>query len=223
MTKRAGGTVEVTSAASPILGAKIEIPADPYPTRPDDFAPATARPVNDPADTNDCMWEDTEISIGYRESAPEMKDAEPSGPAVHVGPYRTFFNRNVSITIPYTGAGNTQDLMVYIYNHVLEDWDPIEPESVDRAKKLVTFKTKVLGLFQAGRAGLCPAELKRLPHCESRPVHLWLGVIQLSQQRPHYFLKMSTWCRVVSNVRYTSSNSKSNRFFAALPSASTFL
>jgi hypothetical protein len=42
---------------------------------------------------------------------------------------------------------------------VTEDWDPIEPESVDRAKKLVTFKTQVLGLFQAGRAGLCPAEL----------------------------------------------------------------
>jgi hypothetical protein len=30
---------------------------------------------------------------------------------------------------------------------------------VDRDKKLVTFKTQVLGLFRAGRAGLCPAEL----------------------------------------------------------------
>jgi hypothetical protein len=78
---------------------------------------------------------------------------------VHVGPYRTFFNRNVSITIPYTGAGGTHDLMVYIYNHVTKDWDPIEPESVDTTNKLVTFKTQVLGLFQAGRAGLCPAEL----------------------------------------------------------------
>jgi hypothetical protein len=159
VTKLAGGTVEVTSEASPIRGAKIAIPADPYPDRPESFTPDTAIPVNDPADTNECMWEDTEISIGYRESAPDMGDAEPSGPAVHVGPYRTFFNRNVSITIPYTGAGGTRDLMVYIYNHVTKDWDPIEPESVDTANKLVTFKTQVLGLFQAGRAGLCPAEL----------------------------------------------------------------
>jgi hypothetical protein len=104
------------------------------------------------------MWEDTEIKIGYRESAPDMNDVEPSRPAVRVGPYRTFFNRNVSITIPYSGVGS-RDLMVYIYNHVLDDWDPIEPESVDTAKKLVTFKTQVLGLFQAGRAGVCPAEL----------------------------------------------------------------
>jgi hypothetical protein len=42
---------------------------------------------------------------------------------------------------------------------VTKDWDPIEPESVDTVNKLVTFKTQVLGLFQAGRAGLCPAEL----------------------------------------------------------------
>jgi len=159
VTKLGGGAVEVTSASSPIMGAKIEIPADPYPDRPEGFTPDTALPVNDPADTNECMWDDTEIKIGYRESAPDMGDAEPSGPAVHVGPYRTFFNRNVSITIPYTGAGGTQDLMVYIYNHVTEDWDPIEPESVDTINKLVTFRTQVLGLFQAGRAGLCPAEL----------------------------------------------------------------
>jgi hypothetical protein len=159
VTKLAGGTVEVTSEASPIRGAKIAIPADPYPDRPESFTPDTAIPVNDPADTNDCLWEDTEIKIGYRESAPDMSDAEPSGPAVHVGPYRTFFNRYVSVTIPYTGAGGTRDLMAYIYNHVTKDWDPIEPESVDTANKLVTFKTQVLGLFQAGRAGLCPAEL----------------------------------------------------------------
>jgi len=49
--------------------------------------------------------------------------------------------------------------MVCIYNHVLDDWDLIEPESVDTAKKQVTFNTQVLGLFQAGRAGVCPAEL----------------------------------------------------------------
>jgi hypothetical protein len=38
--------------------------------------------------------------------------------------------------------------MVYIYNHVLDDWNPIEPESVDTAKKLVTFKTQVLGYLR---------------------------------------------------------------------------
>jgi hypothetical protein len=38
----------------------------------------------------------------------------------------------------------------FIYNHVTNDWDAIEPEQV--ANGLVTFKTQVLGLFRAGVA-----------------------------------------------------------------------
>ncbi len=158
VTKLSGGTVEVTSV-SPIQGAKVEIPGDPYPNRPQDFTTETAVPVNDPSDSNDCMWSDTVINIGYRDTPPPMGSAKASGPAVHFGPYRTFFNRDVTVTVPYDSAsGGTEKLMVYIYNHLSEDWDPIEPESVDKANKLVTFKTQVLGLFQVAGGGLCPTE-----------------------------------------------------------------
>jgi hypothetical protein len=149
VTKLAGGTVEVTTGTT--QGAKIEIPGDPYPTRPQDFTPDTAIPVNDPADSYDCMWEDTTMTIGYQASPPAMTSpAQAVGPAVHFGPYRTFFNRDVTLTIPYnsTLAGG-QPVAVYIYNHVTEGWDPIVPESVDEVNELVTFKTQVLGLFQA--------------------------------------------------------------------------
>ncbi len=158
VTKLSGGTVEVTSV-SPIQGAKVEIPGDPYPNRPQDFTTETAVPVNDPSDSNDCMWSDTVINIGYRDTPPPMGSAKAAGPAVHFGPYRTFFNRDVTVTVPYDSAsGGTEKLMVYIYNHLSEDWDPIEPESVDKANKLVTFKTQVLGLFQVAGGGLCPTE-----------------------------------------------------------------
>jgi hypothetical protein len=157
VTKLAGGTVEVTSASSSILGAKIEIPADPYPDRPQGFTPETAIPINDPSDTNDCMWSDTVINIGYRATPPTMNGVNFLGPAVHFGPYRTFFNRDVTVTVPYNSAlvGN-EKLMVYIYNHLSKKWDPIQPESVDETNKLVTFKTQVLGLFQVG-ASACPS------------------------------------------------------------------
>ena len=160
VTKLNGGTVEVTLSSSPILGAKIKIPGDPYPERPQGFTPETAIPINDPADTNDCMWDDTIISIGYRVTPPSMGGADsPLGPAVHFGPYRTFFNRDVTITIPYDGVllGGQSAAAVYLYNHLSEDWDPIEIESVDSSNRLVTFKTQVLGLFQVA-GGLCPTE-----------------------------------------------------------------
>jgi hypothetical protein len=157
VTKLNGGTVEVTSGFT--QGAKIEIPGDPYPERPQDFTPDTAIPVNDPADTNDCMWSDTEITIGHRASPPPMSVADPVGPAVHFGPYRTFFNRDVTITIPYedTIAGGKNAAAVYIYNHLTEDWDPIEIETLNAGSKLVTFTTQVLGLFQVA-AKACPLE-----------------------------------------------------------------
>jgi len=121
--------------------------------------PETAITVNDPTDTNDCMWEDTEISIGYLATPPTMNRVKSVGPAVHFGPYRTFFNRDVTITIPYNSAlGGTEKLLVYIYNHLSKDWDPIEPLSLDTTNKLVTFKTQVLGLFQVAGGGLCPTE-----------------------------------------------------------------
>ncbi|MCK5256486.1 MAG: hypothetical protein KAQ81_10715, partial [Deltaproteobacteria bacterium] len=159
VTKLNGDTVEVTLSSSPIQGAKIKIPGDPYPERPQGFTPETAIPINDPADTNDCMWDDTIINIGHQGTPPSLSSADPVGPAVHFGPYRTFFNRDITITIPYDGflLGGQSAAAVYIYNHLSEDWDPIEPESVDTTKKLVTFKTQVLGLFQVA-GGLCPTE-----------------------------------------------------------------
>ncbi|MBW1854036.1 MAG: hypothetical protein JRJ00_05050 [Deltaproteobacteria bacterium] len=160
VTKLNGGTIEVTSASSPIQGTKIEIAGDPYPERPQGFTPETALPVNDPLDTNDCMWEDTIINIGYRATPPSMNDGDsPLGPAVHFGPYRTFFNRDVTITIPYNSPpANGKTLGVYIYNHLTENWDELEIESSENG--FVTFKTMVLGLFQVAEKeseNICPA------------------------------------------------------------------
>lgn len=158
VTKLAGGTVAVSASTSPIQGAQLEIPGDPYPDRPDDFTPETGIPINNPDDTNDCMWEDTTFTIGYQATPPPMSGAKPAGPAVHFGPYRTFFNRDVTVTIPYDGASpGAQAVNVYIYNHLTEDWDRIPHESVDRANQLVSFKTKVLGLFQVA-VNPCPIE-----------------------------------------------------------------
>jgi hypothetical protein len=149
MTKQDGGTVAVQKFFSPLSRAKIEIPPDPYPDRPEGFTDKNAIPVNGPDDTNDCMWEDTTIVIGQQQNPPAMKTARAVGPAVHFGPYRTFFNRDVTVTIPFRvlqALGKT--VKPYVYNHVTKDWDALEVEKV--AWGTVTFKTKVLGLFQAG-------------------------------------------------------------------------
>ena len=99
----------------------------------------------------DCLWEDLTISIGVQENPPTIQTAQAIGPAVHLGPYRTLFNRDVTITIPYdTQSEDTGNVTVYIYNHLTEDWDALETGNVDVDKRLVTFKTKVLGLFQVG-------------------------------------------------------------------------
>ena len=153
ITKLNGGTIEVTTPTSPIniQGAKIVIPPDPYPTRPDDFTPATAIPVNDPADTYDCLWEDTTINIGLQLTTPSSDIVQFVGPAVYMGPYRTFFNRDVTITIPYDSSqAGSQTVRAYIYNHLKDDWDSITPDTVNAIDNLVTFRTKVLGLFRAG-------------------------------------------------------------------------
>ena len=74
----------------------------------------------------DCLWENTEITIAHQLNPPAMKNARAIGPAVHFGPYRTFFNRDVTITIPYRrllALGKTGQVKAYIYNHVTEDWD----------------------------------------------------------------------------------------------------
>ncbi len=147
--KSEGGIVEVSHGLSPIKGSRIEIPADPYPDRPESFTPKTAIPINDPRDTNDCMWEDTVINIGHQINPPRMKGTRAVGPAVHFGPYRMFFNRDVTISIPYKPMLALEgQVKAYIYNHVTNDWDAIEPEQA--ANGIVTFKTQVLGLFRAG-------------------------------------------------------------------------
>jgi hypothetical protein len=158
ITKLAGGTVEITDPDSGIYGAKIVIPADPHPDWPETFTPDTAIPIDDPTETNDCMWEDMDINVAERINPPAMVTATPLGPAVHFGPYRTIFNRDVTITIPYDdSSAGSQTVRVYVYNHITEGWDSITPESVDTVNTLVVFKTQVLGLFQVG-AGLCPTE-----------------------------------------------------------------
>jgi hypothetical protein len=146
-----GGTVQVDNQISPLRGAKIEIPADPYPEWPENFTPENAIPTNDPQDTKNCLWEDTVITIGLQLNPQPMKSARPIGPAVHFGPYRNFFNRDVTITIPYKKyIAGSRDVQVYIYNHLSGDWDAVDVEKVDTAHGLVTIKTQVLGLFRAG-------------------------------------------------------------------------
>ncbi|MBN2109214.1 MAG: hypothetical protein JW832_17430, partial [Deltaproteobacteria bacterium] len=150
--KKDGGEVVVRKPWSPAFRARIDIPADPHPGWPESFAPDNATPFRDPADSFDCLWEDTTISVGWRLNPPAMKKARPVGPAVFFGPYRTIFNRDVTISIPYRAiaALNKAKVKPYIYNHITGDWDAIEPEKV--AAGLVTFKTDVLGLFRAGVA-----------------------------------------------------------------------
>ena len=149
INKLSGGTVRVSKLFSFINRAQIDIPADPYPDRPEGFTYETAIAIDDPTDTNDCMWNDTTITIKHRRNPPPMNDTKAVGPAVHYGPYRTFFNRDVTITIPYWRLfALGQEVTAHIYNHVTEDWDELEVESVERG--LVTFKTQVLGLFQVG-------------------------------------------------------------------------
>jgi hypothetical protein len=108
------------------------------------------------------MWEDADITIAHRTNPPAMTGSIPAGPAVHFGPYRTIFNQDVNLSIPYDDSVTTgHTVKVGIYNHITEDWDLIDPESVDEANKLVVFKTQVLGLFQAvavDAEGGCPTE-----------------------------------------------------------------
>jgi hypothetical protein len=95
------------------------------------------------------MWEDTVITVGHLASSPVMTDVAQAGPAVYFGPYRNFFNRDVTITIPYdTEIGRCQALKPYIYNHLTKTWDELKAESYGNG--LLTFKTQVLGLFRAG-------------------------------------------------------------------------
>jgi hypothetical protein len=149
VAKIGGGTVAVQKFFSPVNRAKIVIPPDPYPDRPESFTDKNAIPVNDPDDTYDCMWDDTNIIIGQQSNPPAMNIARAVGPAVHFGPYRTFFNRDVTITIPYRRLlALGKPVRAYVYNHVTKAWDALEVEKA--AGGTVTFKTKVLGLFRAG-------------------------------------------------------------------------
>jgi hypothetical protein len=159
ITKLNGGTVEITDPGSVINGAKIIIPADPHPDWPETFTPDTAIPIDDPTETNDCMWEDMDITVAERINPPAMVTATPLGPAVHFGPYRMVFNRDVTVTVPYDSTlANGKTLGAYIYNHLTESWDALEIESAEDG--FVTFKTQVLGLFQVAEKeseNICPA------------------------------------------------------------------
>jgi len=154
VTKLSGGMVAVSDNSS-INGAQIAIPADPHPGLPEDFTchditdPLSPQPPN-PADTYECMWEDTLITIGHQPSPPAISGAQAVGPAVYFGPYRTFFNRDVTLTIPYDSSqAGSGSVAVYVYNHLTADWNSIAPDEVDPVGNRVSFKTQVLGLFQA--------------------------------------------------------------------------
>jgi hypothetical protein len=159
ITKKDGGTVSVNKFLSPINKAKIEIPADPSPEYPENFTPpeqglpTAAIPFSDPDNPYDCMWEDTDISIGRQGNVPAMKTARPAGPAVYVGPYRTLFNKDVTISIPYRRfLASPSKIQAFIYNELSKDWEALDEAQADFIKGTVTFKTKVLGLFRAGVA-----------------------------------------------------------------------
>jgi hypothetical protein len=159
ITKKDGGTVAVNKFLSPINKAKIEIPADPSPEYPENFTPpeqglpTAAIPFSDPDNPYDCMWEDTEIRIGRQGNVPVMKTGRPAGPAVYVGPYRTLFNKDVTISIPYRRfLASPSKVQAFIYNELSKDWEVIDESQVDFMKGTVNFKTKVLGLFRAGVA-----------------------------------------------------------------------
>lgn len=150
ITKQRGGKLWVLNPFNPVFRSSLAVPADPYPTRPETFAPDNATAVNDPADTNDCMWEDAKLSIAWRVNPPDMQEGVKAvGPAVHFGPYRTVFNRDVTVRIPYRFfAAFGKEVKPYIYNHVTGLWDAL---TVERAfGGMVEFKTQVLGLFRAG-------------------------------------------------------------------------
>jgi hypothetical protein len=150
ITKEKGGRVAALNPLNPVFRSSIAIPADPYPTQPDEFTPQTAVAVNSPDNTNDCLWEDTKIGIAWRMNPPAMQaGVTAAGPAVHMGPYRTLFNRDVTIRIPYRWyLARGRQVRPYIYNHVTQAWDALNPVKV--AGGMVTFTTKVLGLFRAG-------------------------------------------------------------------------
>ena len=154
VTKLDGGMVAASGPFSPVRGASIEIPADPYPDRPEQFTPDNAVAVSDPENTNDCLWEDTTITIAWRMNPPALqRGVRPVGPAVHLGPYRTLLNRDATVTIPYRrllALGAANRITPYIYNHVTRQWDAIEGGTAENG--LLRFKTKVLGLFRAGLA-----------------------------------------------------------------------
>jgi hypothetical protein len=152
ITKLKGGRLWVLNPFNPAFRSSIAIPADPYPAKPDDFSPDNATAVSDPANTNDCMWEDMKINIAWRQNPPAMQEGVRAvGPAVHFGPYRMLFNRDVTIRIPYRFfAALGKEVTAYMYNHVTGQWDALETERA--AGGMLKFKTKVLGLFQAGVA-----------------------------------------------------------------------
>jgi hypothetical protein len=152
ITKSKGGRLWALNPFNPAFRSSLAIPADPYPKQPDEFSPENAVAVSDPANTNDCMWEDMKMNISWRQNPPAMQEGVRAvGPAVHFGPYRTLFNRDVTVRIPYRFfAALGKEVTAYIYNHVTRQWEAIETEKA--AGGMLQFKTKVLGLFRAGVA-----------------------------------------------------------------------
>ncbi len=155
ISKLNGGNLTSTTGES--KGARIDVPADPDPEKPDTltytdtYRPAgTADPnpdgikvLNDPADRWDAAWFDFTAYIGIQGKAlnPENSEAEkinlPAAPAgltsvsnaVCFGPYRTLFNKPATITLPYdsTQVTNPDNIRPFIYNDITGDYDQVYP------------------------------------------------------------------------------------------------
>ena len=193
-SKLNGGTLEVTSPDSSIYGAKIVVPADPYPGEPGNYTYLTATAVSDPADTRESLWEDTILSISHRTNPPTMAQpcsGRPGCPFRSVPQY--LFNRDVTITIPYDPAHVSSDgnPKPYVFNHLTNAWEAIEPTEIDAVSGRITFKTQVLGLFQVG------GKENRRPSRANRRGRLWQPARGRCCPRPRktrYILMLTTPC-----------------------------
>tara|TARA_A100001037_G_C15136013_1_gene631197 strand:- start:394 stop:2616 length:2223 start_codon:yes stop_codon:yes gene_type:complete len=175
-----GGTIEVKEGM--LKGAKLSVRKDPHPDSPESFSYQTSyrhknsrdpnpnlnatRPFNDFKDHDDHLisaWFDFSAMIGRQEQShpgkvmPIMQNSISE--AVYFGPYRTLFNAPATITLPIniTKVESSNKLRAYIYNDLLETFEPIHTPpggkgiSINYEKKTASFDTQVLGIFVIGK------------------------------------------------------------------------
>lgn len=155
ISKLNGGTV--VSKAGKSRGARLDVPPDPDPLKPDTltytdmYRPASSsdphpdgvRILNDPTDRWEAAWDNFTAYIGTQRKALDPADPQavkislPSGPsgirtvstAVCFGPYRTLFNQPATITLPYDTdkATNAAIIRPFVFNDITGDYDQVYP------------------------------------------------------------------------------------------------